>query len=144
MKVCALLLVTAVAVSRSATDKSAHHRSRQEFTPRQDKSQYCEDHGCDGADSPRTNAAEGEDVELDTIPDSSAQQWTLFSAIRDTLTSVKDTLVYNVYTKPLEYAYDQATEFAEKVRYVFREEFYNFLDYLWERGVGTDTKSGKP
>ena len=158
----ALVLITALAVSRSAEDESTHHRtssvkqaasSRRDFTlgPDNTESQYCTDDGCDIPGStiskPRTsNEAESEEGELDTVPDSSAQQWDVLSTIQDTLTSVKDTVLYNVYTKPLEFAesvYDQATEFAEKVRSVFREEFYYFLEVLWETGVGTDPKSGK-
>ena len=142
---CALVLATAVGVSRSAVDESARHRSSSErdFAPGPDNADtgYCTDHSCPGSTIPTSNPsteAESEDVELDTV------SWSFFSIPwPDALISLKDTFVYNVYTKPLEYVYDQATEFAEKVRSVFREEFYGFLDYLWEKGVGTDSKSGK-
>ena len=160
----ALVLATALAVSRSAEDESTHHQShpssvnqaassRRNFVlgPDSAESQYCTDDGCDIPGStiskPRTsNVAESEKGKLDTVSDSSAQQWDVLSTIRDTLTSVKDTVLYNVYTRPLEFAesvYDEVTEFAEKVRSVFREEFYYFLEVLWETGVGTDPKSGK-
>ena len=141
-------LVTAVTVSSSAVDDPARHRSS---SKQDDKAtRYCTDYGPDGCDmnipsstpNPSTEA-ESDNVELDTVPDSSAQQWDVLSTIGDILTSVKDTVLYNVYTKPLEYVYDQATEFAETVRSVFREELYNFLEYLWERGVGTDSQPCK-
>ena len=85
--------------------------------------------------------------ELEIAGDSSAQHWTLFSAIRDTLTSVKDTLKYNAYraaegayNKTVEFAegvYETIDSFAERVRDVFREEFSSFLDVLWEGAMGT-------
>ena len=158
----ALVLVTVLAASGLAEDESTHRRSssikqaassRRDFAlgPDDTEGQYCTDHGCDIPGStisnPRTSdAAESEGFELDTVSDSSAQQWDVFSTIQDTLTSVKDTLLFNAYTKPLEFGkrvYNKATEYAEKVRTIFREEFSNFLEVIWETGVGTDPKSGK-
>ena len=112
------------------------------------ENQYCTDSGCDipGSKSGTSNVVESDKGELDTVPDSSTQQWDVLSTIGGILTSVKDTVLYNLYTKPMEFAksvYDQATEYAEKVRSVFREEFHKFLEVLWEAGVGIDPKSGK-
>lgn len=87
--------------------------------------------------------------ELEEAGDRSAQSWNLFSAIRDTLTSVKDTIKYNVYkayNKTVEFAgniYGVVEEFSERVRTVFKEEFTSFLEILWESAVGTNPENGR-
>ena len=39
--------------------------------------------------------------------------------------------------------YDKAANFSERVRVVFREEFNNFLETIWEYGLGESVANGK-
>ena len=39
--------------------------------------------------------------------------------------------------------YDKAANFTERVRVVFREEFNNFLETIWEYGLGESVANGK-
>ena len=133
----ALLLFTAVLVL-TANSTFASDESRAPETP---DDQYCSEDGCPG-----------EHNALETASESSTQSWNIFSTITDTLTSLKDTVVYNlykkseeIYNKTAEFAekvYSRISEFAEQVRVVFQEEFNNFLEVLWERAVGTDPAKG--
>ena len=122
--------------------------------PDNKETQYCTDHSCDipGSTILKPEAApplENSDEDgLVVVPDdgSSPQHWNVFSTIQDTLTSVKDSIQYTVYKKTTQFAnsvYNTVHEFSEKVRSVFREEFNNFLELLWEKGIGTDPASGK-
>ena len=103
-------------------------------------SQYCTEDDCPGEDNTV--------IEVD----SSTQRWNVFSTIQDTLTSVKDTIKYNVYktgegiynttAEFAEEVYTTVADFSERVRVVFREEFNSFLEVLWERAIGTDPANG--
>ena len=88
--------------------------------------------------------------ELEKVGDGSAQKWSIFSAISDTIISVKDTLKYHAYKKfegivntTAEFVYNKVEDFSERVRSVFREEFSSFLDIMWESAVGTDPANGR-
>ena len=69
-----------------------------------------------------------EDKDVMVEEEGEVQNWNVFSTIRDTITYVKDTLVYTAYKK--------ATDFSENVRSVLREEFYQLMNVFFEYSVG--------
>ena len=114
------------------------------------ENQYCTDDSCDMHEfepAPSvTVTAGGDGVQLEEKPDTSTQHWNVFSTITDYVTTVKDTVKFTVYKKAGEFAdtvYETVDDFAERVRYVFREEFNYFLEVLWESAVGTNPANGE-
>ena len=99
------------------------------------------------------NLSNCSEVQLGTTGgDTSAQSWDIFSAMSDTLTSVRDSVLYNMY-KTLQGTYNKTIEFAEdvvgaiddfteRVRLVIREEFNSCLELFWGALFGNNPESG--
>ena len=118
------------------------------------RSEFCTDlDGCDISDSPKSEAdssesnEEDQDIDGESTQDSPPQNWDVFSTIQNTVSNAWGTVKHTVQKKTEKYTesvYNTTAEYAEKVRYIFREELSNFLAYfLWESSAVTDPAVGK-
>ena len=76
------------------------------------------------AESSEDSEKEEDKNEMVVEEEGEVQNWNVLSTIQDTITSVKDTLVYTAY------------KFSENVRSVLREEFYQLMNGFFEYSVG--------
>ena len=111
--------------------------------PDNTNTEYCSAEGCEESQgfsrpkssTPSSSHSTAEDetdgdhhLQLVDKQDDSVQRWNVLSTISNTLTTVRDTVQHTVYKR--------TTEYAEKVRSVVREEFYELLEGMWERSMG--------
>ena len=133
--------------------QAASSMSEYALGPDRKETEFCIEHSCDipGSNMPKREADSSEinedGGELNIQEPSPPQKWDVISTIQNTVTDAWDSVQYTMYKRAEEFTesiYNTTAEYAEKVRYVFREEFSNFLAYfLWESSAVTTPASGK-